>query len=80
MITLAVKTEKRAIEILQEWIESKGVHSLSTGWTTAQCECGETEAMKAYCYKEDVEIVAYVAICDCCGDDSHMIKDVLHEI
>ena len=86
MIANTVKTETRAIEILQEWIESKGVYSLSTGCTTARCECGETNALRADIWKfnketqEDEQFSAYVAICDACGDDSLTLRECLIEL
>ena len=76
-----VKTEKRAIEILQEWLNEQMTEELmSTNTiienTSVRCECGETQAMKAF--YEGGELIATVGICDACGDDDAFIDDVLY--
>jgi len=78
-----VKTESKAIEILNSWLTSELHESnLSTDTniisTSIQCECGETLAYKAF--KEGGNEIAIVGICECCGDDDNFESDVLHII
>jgi hypothetical protein len=75
-----VKTEEKAIEILQAWLASNNDESLfSTDTliepTEVRCECGTTTGMRA-CF-ENTDIFAIVAVCDCCGDDDADVNDVL---
>jgi len=75
----AVETEKKAIEILQEWLnENQTDKNLSTDTTIKKCslwcECGETNGMMAF--YEGGEI-ATVAICEQCGDDNSFNSDVI---
>ncbi len=68
----SVKTEAKAIEILQEWLTSKTGENLMNDSTIEPailtCECGETKALQAF-YENDNEL-AVIAICAECGDDS----------
>ena len=75
-----VKTEKKAIEILQGWLNeqiTEGLMSVRTviQSTSLRCECGETHAMQAF--HEGGELIATVGICECCGDDDAFISDVI---
>lgn len=76
-----VKTEERAIEILQEWLNDQMTEELmSTNTviepTSVRCECGETQAMQAF--YEGGELIATVGICESCGDDDAFTSDVLN--
>lgn len=76
----AVKTEEKAMEILQNWLNDNLTEENLSSQTTirdvsARCECGETKALQAFFEAGDK--IAMVAICDCCGDDNAMIRDVL---
>ena len=76
----AVKTEERAIEILNAWLNSEMTEeNMSTNTVidtvSVRCECGETLAYRAF--YEGGEKFAVVAVCDCCGDDDAFESDVL---
>lgn len=64
---LAVKTTKRAVELLEsnEFILSIG-----------RCECGETACIES----EKDGVVKRVLVCASCGDDNHFTEDVLQTI
>lgn len=75
-----VRTEKKAIRLLQEWLNNQTSNeNLSRDQyiekTSIMCECGETQAMKAFYKGSDQEAV--VGICDACGDDDAFASDVL---
>lgn len=68
----SVKTEKIAIEILQNWLDKKyDNEDISRACyiqeTTLHCGCGETIGLKAF-YEGSKEI-AKIAICDRCGNN-----------
>ena len=76
----AVKTEQKAIEILQEWLnENLTDENLNTNTVIKKCVCwcgcGETSGMKAF--YEGSNKIASVAICDGCGDDDASRSDVI---
>ena len=77
----AVKTQKRAIEILNEWLNDNLTEELLSVDTViedcvSRCECGQTQAMRAF--YEGGNKLAIVVICDSCGDDDEFIDEVLH--
>jgi len=77
----AVKTEERAIEILNQWLNDNLTEELLSTNTVIEdletkCECGTTQGMRAF--YEGGKIFAVVAICDSCGDDDNSISDVLN--
>jgi hypothetical protein len=70
-----VQTEKRAIEILQNWLTINMTDDNMSADTVidsvdCECGCGHTYAMRAF--YEVGDKVAVVAVCDCCGDDDNM--------
>lgn len=83
MKTLAtVTTTEKAIEVLQEWLSMNiNEENLSSDQIitdcTIDCECGETQGMKAFF--EGIEGTAYVAICEQCGvnDDINLKNTTL---
>ena len=79
----SVKTESKAIEILQDWLTSQMNESnLSTNSVIdnviMKCSCGETQGKRAYL--EGGENIAFVAVCDCCGDDHNFAGDCIEVI
>ncbi len=78
MKTLAtVKTTEKAIEILQSWLTRNTTENNLNDNTyiddcEARCECGQTQGMKAYF--ETGKEIAFVAICEQCGDDDSFIN------
>ena len=69
----SVKTEERAIEILQNWLDKKYDNddrgrACYIQETTLHCECGETKGLQAF-YEGSKEI-AKIAICDRCGNNN----------
>lgn len=78
-----VKTTEKAIEILNKWLsDGKDEKQFSRNTTIkptsapVNCECGQTNAMEVF--HEGENVVATIAICDCCGDDDAFYLDVLN--
>lgn len=81
----AVKTEKRATEILEQWLNdiyddeienSDAFGDIVWDWVKVNCDCGETMAKQAF-YEAGSKI-ATVAICHACGDDDAFTNEVLY--
>lgn len=77
----AVKTEEKAIKILEEWLnEQINPDHLSSDTyidhIVGRCECGETQALKAWI--EGNTKIAHITICETCGDDDAFINEVLY--
>jgi hypothetical protein len=65
-IVETVKTKKRAIQIIKNFLKNKDSSPLIEN-TTARCECGETQAVQAHSRYYHV-VVAY---CESCGSDDN---------
>ena len=75
----AVKTETKAIELLNSWLNANLTEELySTDTviepTSVRCACGETKAMQAF--YEGGNKFATIAICDACGDNDAFEDEV----
>lgn len=78
MIYTAVKTEARAIEVIEKELEFNGI-KLSDGVLSngvEKCECGDTSSIEWIDMTGSCSNL-FVVICDCCGDDS-IVSDVLN--
>jgi len=65
-----MKSEAAAIELLN----SNGYEPFKKK-ANCHCECGETQAVLAYC--DNYEKAALIGICDVCGDDDAFSEDVI---
>jgi hypothetical protein len=80
MIYSTVKTEKRANEILENWV-SQILKKINANQpylisdVTSNCGCGETGAKRAMI--KDYDKIAFVCVCECCGDDDAFLNEVL---
>ena len=68
----AVKSEKKSIEILVNWLNENLTKDLLHCDTyiedaNAKCACGQTQGKMAYF--EASNKMAIIAICDVCGED-----------
>ncbi len=83
----AVKTKEKATEILDKWLERNLVSDEQGGEInkktfSAHCECGETMSLRAMVWNLHIRVsdgIAYIAVCDSCGDDDADEKEVLNE-
>jgi len=79
----AVKTDKRAILILDQWLAKRKEQALridDPSWGTTQatesrCACGQTKGYMAF-WSKDTQI-AKVAVCEGCGDDDAFENEVI---
>ena len=67
----AVQTEQKAIDLLKSLPNYKSCKD-----EAGKCECGETQGLTAY--DKNYEPLAYVLICDGCGNDDNTKDEVLN--
>lgn len=68
---LAVKTKKKAEEILQ-----RKIYNVIIRMGEGRCECGQTLVMLGYDHLNQ-KLMAKITVCDACGDDNRWEDDVL---
>ena len=69
-----VKTEKKAKEIINEYLQEHNIKDGLFKNSSIQCECGETECIT---YTTPY-IILYVGICNSCGDNDAIVNEVLN--
>lgn len=70
-----VKTEERALEIINGYVIKNRLTPGNVGLSSCRCECGETQCRT---WSIDGEIKILVAFCDSCGGDDAFESEVLN--
>lgn len=78
----AVKTDIKAVLILENWLDENGTPSIGNTIRSCntRCACGETKGYEANINDRDVNKIARVAVCHGCGDNDPFHDDVIQII
>ena len=84
---VTVKTKEKAEEVLDKWLDRNLVSEEQGGEIdkrtfSTYCECGETMSVRATVWNLHSRVcdhIAFVGVCDVCGDDDAFENDVINE-